>query len=152
MNKDNILNLITEQEIYLKFLNLSQFPKGNISSPFSEDKNASFKLYKNGTFKCHSTGKQGDVFQFVADLNQIDCKSQFNKVLELIVKECNLDLNGNATTLANKRANTLKQSKNNQEKHFNYTAKNLEDIHLNYWNKYNWNVTPEVLKKYKQLK
>lgn len=148
MNKDNILNQISEQEIYLKFLQITEFPKGNISSPFSNDKNPSFKLYKNGTFKCHSSGKQGDVFQFVADLNQLDCKKDFNKVLAVIKKECNLTNN-----IQEKRAETLKNryTKNNEaetDKHFQYTAKTIEKLHLNYWEQHNWNVSEKVLKQY----
>ncbi|MEO6176517.1 MAG: toprim domain-containing protein [Flavobacterium circumlabens] len=105
LRKDIILQHTTSENIYLKFLNLTEFPKGNISSPFSEDKNASFKLYKNGSFKCFTSGKQGkDVFQFVAYLNNLDNKAQFNEVLKIVAMEMNLPLqhlgNGIATNVA----------------------------------------------------
>lgn len=146
MNKDNILNQITEVDIMLKFLELSTLPKGNISSPFSEDKNASFKLYKNGTFKCHSTGKQGDCFQLVAYLNDLDCKNEFNKVLDIIAKKC----------LTNSTVNTVKPAVKIKEntptptanKHFKYTAKEFLSIHYSYWLQGNWNVTKTILQKY----
>ena len=93
MDKNTILAAKSEQDIFLKFLQLSEFPKGNISSPFSDDKNASFKLYKNNTYKCNSTGRQGDCFQFVADLKDIDCKQNFNEVLKIIAKEFNITEN-----------------------------------------------------------
>ena len=86
-------------DIYTKFLGLNDFPKGNISSPFSDDKKPSFKVYKfNGTFKCSSTGKQGDVFQFVAELKNLNCKTDFKKVLEIIAMEMNLPLQYNCNS------------------------------------------------------
>ncbi|MDY7394044.1 VapE family protein [Aureibaculum sp. 2210JD6-5] len=130
MNKDNILNQISEKEIFLKFLNLTEFPTGNISSPFSDDKKPSFKLYKNNSFKCHSSGHQGDCFQLVADLNQLDCKTEFNKVCNIIANELQLI---QPDTKANK---------------FKYTAKEFEQIHLDYWCKDSWNVSKKVLEKY----
>ena len=75
MNKDTILQAISSEEIFLKFLKISDFPKGNISSPFTDDKKPICVLYKNGSFKCHSTGNQGDCFQLVAYLKNIDCKA-----------------------------------------------------------------------------
>ena len=85
MNKDTILQAISSEEIFLKFLKISEFPKGNISSPFTDDTKPSFVLYKNGSFKCHSTGNQGDCFQLVAYLKNIDCKSNFQAVLNEIL-------------------------------------------------------------------
>jgi DNA primase len=90
MDKNQILSVISPAQIYTKFLNLQEFPAGNIHSPFSADKNPSLKLYKNGTFKCFSSGKQGDVFQFVADLKNLDCKRDFKAVTDLIAAELNL--------------------------------------------------------------
>jgi predicted P-loop ATPase len=97
LNKDIILSQTTTENIYKKFLNLTEIPKHNISSPFSEDKKASFTLYKNGTFKCNSTGKQGDVWQLVADIKQLNCKQQFNEVLNVIATEMQLNCNTVAT-------------------------------------------------------
>lgn len=91
MNKEDVLKIVNPAQIYAHFLNLNEFPRGNISSPFCEDKNPSFKLFKNGTFKCFSSGKQGDVFQFVADLNNMDCKRDFHKVLQLIAREMKIN-------------------------------------------------------------
>lgn len=92
MTKLDILNQTTALNIYYYYLGISTHPNGNISSPFSDDKNPSFKLYKNGTFKCHSTGKQGDVFQFVADLKELDVKSDFHKVLKEISEDLQLHI------------------------------------------------------------
>jgi predicted P-loop ATPase len=128
MDKNTILNQVSEQDIFLKFLNLSEFPKNNISSPFSEDKNESFKLYKNNSFKCHSTGKQGDVWQFVADLHNLNCKSEFNKVLSIVAEKMGID---------------------NTQKHFAYTKKEYTQTHLNWWFQGNWAVTKDFLEKFK---
>ena len=84
MNKNNILEQVSPETIYLHFLDLLDFPVKNISSPFAEDEHPSFKLYENGTFKCFSSGKQGDVFQFVADLKGLDSKTQFPERLSLL--------------------------------------------------------------------
>lgn len=127
MNKSTILTAASPTQIFMKYLNLDDWPRGNISSPFSEDKKASFKIYKNGTFKCHSTGRQGDAFQFVADLYELDCKSQFDSVLEIIAKDFNID---------------------DPQKHFDYTCKELSTAHLDYWKQGNWNVTKEILDRY----
>jgi len=127
MDKSTILNQITEKAIFLAFLGLSEFPKGNISSPFSEDKKPSFKLYANNTFKCHSTGRQGDVWQFVADLNGIDCKTEFYRVLAIVTERMGL---------------------NDPTKHFRYTEKPMSEDHLSYWRQGNWNVCNRTLEKY----
>jgi predicted P-loop ATPase len=95
--KEAILNQTTPEEIYRKFLNLNDFPKGNISSPYTKDAHPSFKVYKNGSFKCFSSGHQGDVFQLVADLEKLDCKTQFHEVLNSIASEMNIILD-DATT------------------------------------------------------
>ena len=149
MNKDNILQHITEQEIFLKFLNLSEFPKTNISSPFSDDSKPSFKLYKNNSFKCNSTGKQGDCWQLVAYLHELDCKTEFLKVTDIICKE--FGLNGYAPTSTVpkiKKAPKVVKEVNPLENHFKYTTKDYEETHLKYWSQKNWNVTQKDLEKY----
>ena len=127
MTKNDILNQVTPEEIFLFFLTLSEFPKSTISSPFTEDKTPSFKLYKNGTFKCHSSGKQGDVFQFVADLNNIDSKSQFNEVLGIITNRLSLVVDNKKLT---------------------YETRKLDQKALEFWNTGNWNVSQPILDKY----
>lgn len=108
LSKDIILQHTTPENIYTKFLNLSEFPKGNISSPFNDDNNPSFRVYKNGTFKCNSSGKQGDVWQFVADKNQLDSKTQFKEILQLIATEMNIPLQNNCFTTEVKPKTTQK--------------------------------------------
>ena len=91
-------------EIFLYFIpNLEEAnirkignPGKNISSPFGEDKNPSFSVYEDSRrkikYKCHSSGHTGDCFQLVADLHQLDCRSQFNEVLQLINQQMKLGI------------------------------------------------------------
>lgn len=106
LSKDKILLHTTCIEIYTKFLDLKEFPKTNISSPFTKDENPSFKVWKNGTFKCNSSGKQGDVFQFVAELYNLDCKKQFNDVLQVIASKMNISLHDEYNTTGAKSKST----------------------------------------------
>ena len=151
MNKNTILNQITQVEIYQKFYGNDFKVNEKISSPFSEDKNPSFKVFKNLTFKCFSSGKQGDCFQFVADIKKLDCKTQFNEVLEIISREMNINTNIDEKPI-NKPVNVSEVTVNNNyasdKKHFQYTGKAFEKIHFDYWLQGNWNVTEDILKKY----
>lgn len=108
LSKDIILEHTNCNDIYTKFLGLNDFPTGNISSPFSDDKNPSFKVWKNGSFKCNSSGKQGDVWQFVADIKQLDSKTQFKEVLQLIATEMNIQLENYCNTTEVKPKTTQK--------------------------------------------
>lgn len=125
ISKDKILLHSNCNDIYTKFLGLNEFPKGNISSPFSDDTNPSFKVWKNGTFKCNSTGKQGDVWQFVADLKGLDSKTQFREVLETIAIEMKISLQENYNTTEVKSKNnksTIKPSEINNNKDLQVTC------------------------------
>ena len=155
LNKDNILSCISPIDITLNALGLTELPNKNISSPFTEDKNPSFKIFKNGNFYCFSTGKNGDCFQLVAELNKIDCKNDFKKVLELVATNNNLLLQlDNNYTIPHKTTN-----KNNPvlSKHevatetttnINLKAEKIEfqKRHLDYWLKFG--VNKELLSKY----
>lgn len=122
LDKDTIFSQTTPENIFLKFLNLTEFPKGNISSPFSEDKKPSFKLYKTDKFKCYSTGKSGDVIQFVADLHNLDCKTQFHEVLNIIASKTNL--NEQRSSISKHDFSNLNSSKNTS----NNFAKNNKEL------------------------
>lgn len=129
MDKSTILKEIKPDDIFLKFLRLESFPKKNISSPFAEDKKESFSIYqKNGNrlYKCHSTGKSGDCFQLVADLNNLDCQNDFNHVIEIIKSNLNI-------------YNTDV---------FTYNKTPFKKHHLDYFNQGNWNINKDLLDKY----
>ena len=147
ITKDIIFNHTSSEDIYKKFLNLPEIPKGNISSPFSEDKKPSFKLYPNGSFKCNSTGKQGDVLQLVAELNQLDCKAQFSDVLKIVATEMNVPLGNTDTSKIHKKQSI--KSATIQETPFVLHVENIEmkEHHLCYWN--NLGVAKKLLDAYK---
>lgn len=162
-----ILKHVSELDIFMSFLGINEFPKKNISSPFSEDKNPSFSLYcseKNSQlkFKCNSTGKQGDVWQFVADLNNLDCKNDFKEVCKLVARKMNIVLQntsigiaspinkgntGNKTTLNKLQRNVNSIAKPKESKELFVTKKaDFSSIDLEYWN--NLGVSKDLLKKF----
>ncbi len=166
LNKDIILKHTTCNDIYTKFLGLNDFPKGNISSPFSDDKKPSFKVYSNGTFKCNSSTKQGDVWQFVADLKKLNVKTQFNEVLRIVAKEMNIEnlISSDSSTVKNKVSSqtndysiTEVQPKNKDEviettikpgaKELTVAIRDFTTLDLEYWNKLG--VDKALLEKYK---
>lgn len=142
MDKSTILKQTTQEEIYNYYYGTGFKPYTKISSPFSEDQNPSFKVFKNGTFKCFSTGKQGDVWQFVADIKGLDCKTQFTEILKIISDDMSI-------IQEHKQNINYQTPKKTDSKHFKYFDKPYNTDSLKYWSQGNWNVTEEILKKYK---
>lgn len=163
-DKKLILQNYTEEDIFLAFLELSELPKKNISSPFSKDLRPSFSIYfskEKPKFKCNSTGKQGDIWQFVADLNNIDCKSEYKKVCEIVARKMNLVVQNNFASIEkpiNKEGNSMLQgtkkmqknnfplAKFNDEKKLFVTKRNFTILDLQFWEKIG--VSKELLQKY----
>ena len=172
VSKDTILDHCNESDIYLKFLNLSEIPKKNISSPFSEDKKPSFVIYTDNQkmkWKCNSTGNGGDAFQLVADLNQLDCKTQFDVVLDTIANAMDIPLQNDPNSTAVQSKKTQKQDKSSnrgvsidlqtdntrfanpiaisqEKKKLFVSIREFRDIDIQYWN--NLGVAKPVLEKY----
>lgn len=99
LTKDQLLKATTEEDI-IKFYVADFEPtkEKNYTSPFgTKDSKPSLHFYRDADrwkFKSHNTGHQGDIFQFVADIEKIDCKASFADVLSLIDKNLSLGLNG----------------------------------------------------------
>ena len=95
--KTMLLSQVSPGEI-LKFYLPEYTPgeKRNYKSPFSEkDDHPSLNIYeKDGIlmFKSHNTGHQGDVFQFVADLKGINCKSDFSSLISLMAEDLGVNI------------------------------------------------------------
>lgn len=92
MTKEQLLQKVSEIDIFRHYVpGFSPNRKRNYKSPFSEkDDNPSLSIYRDGSawkFKSLNTGHQGDCFQFVADLKNIDCKKDFKKIVEIIAAE-----------------------------------------------------------------
>lgn len=141
LSKDTILNNTTAESIFKFYLQTENINK-NLSSPFSNDQKPSFRAYKNGTFKCNSTGKQGDVFQFVADLKNLDCNKDFPKVLQTIHDDLNLIINLNNPIT--KEVQTKKENIANHK--LNIIEIEMNQKHLDFWQKLG--VQKELLQKY----
>lgn len=156
LNKDTVLSYISPIDITLKELGLQEIPDKNISSPFKEDKTPSFKIYPNGNFKCFCTGKNGDCFQLVAELNNLDCKKQFYNVLQLVATKFNITeenpTNSNKTresltSITNSTScNELAKSKE-QFKIESITTIPFSDRHIKFWEKLN--VDNNLLQRFK---
>ena len=161
LSKDTILSLTNSKDIYTTYLGLSDFPKGNISSPFATDKNPSFKINADGYFKCFSTGQHGDVWQFVADVIKKDCKTEMQSVLQDIAKTMNLTLQGNngnkkpiktPTNKVSTGANEHLQESNKVAKvevaksKLQVAKRPFTDLDLEYWDKLG--VDKTILEKY----
>jgi predicted P-loop ATPase len=149
LNKDKILQHTTEQNICLKFLGLSEPPRNNISSPFSNDKEPSFKLHADGTFKCYSSTKHGDCFQLVADLNGLNCKTQMPEVLNIIATEMNLLHNFQNVVESDSAIVPKKDAKPQTEvapKQLSIATRDFTTLDLDYWTKLG--VSEDILKRY----
>ncbi|MFN4197828.1 MAG: VapE domain-containing protein, partial [Flavobacterium sp.] len=143
-SKEKVLDYTTPLEITLKCLNLKELPKKNISSPFSEDKNPSFKIFGNGNFKCFSTGKHGDCFNLVAELNGLDCRNDFQKVLETIILLNNLNLTHNEPMNTIKIKDPSLRNKETKQEDEPFKINEVEKIkfesrHLDFWIQYGVN-------------
>lgn len=97
ITKEKIYEKVTDEEILKHFLpDYDSKSKQKYHSPFSEkDENPSLHIYKKGEklmFKSHNTGHQGDILQFVADLNSLNCKNDMQQVLKIINDAMHLQL------------------------------------------------------------
>lgn len=95
MTKVQLLETLTEEDIIKKYLPDFTTLAKNYKSPFSpKDNKPSLSFFKSGQvikFKSHNTNNHGDVFQFVADIKNIDCKNNFPAVVEAIAKDFQLN-------------------------------------------------------------
>ena len=95
MTKVQLLEKVTEEDIIKKYLPDFTTLAKNYKSPFSpKDNKPSLSFFKSGEvikFKSHNTDNHGDVFQFVADIKNIDCKNNFPAVVEAIAKDFQLN-------------------------------------------------------------
>lgn len=110
--------------------------KKNINSCFSKDSTPSLSVYKRGErllFKCHSTGNQGNVFEFFA-LNEGINPKDFPAILKAMNERLRLGLNAADTS-------PIKSDKWSAEYHSSFT----EDA-VTYWAKFG--VNPEILTQY----
>jgi hypothetical protein len=92
LNAKNVLNLISEEDIYKQYLPDNFKFRTAFSSPFREDKHASFIIggvERNYRYKDFATGEVGNCFNFVMNLYKLD----FNQALIQIIEDFNISHN-----------------------------------------------------------
>lgn len=129
MTKEALLTKTNPKTIFAHYLGTKKLTKRKYVSPITNEKDASLQFYPDTlTFKCFSSGCQGDCFQLVADIESFNIKTQFHKVLEKINNDLNLGLSNSET-----------KSKLVKVEH-----KPLSKAHLDFWEKLN--VSESLLK------
>src|SRR5665647_666253 len=95
MTKTQLLQKVSEEDILKRYLPEFTLISKNYKNPFSpKDNKPSLSFYQDGPaikFKCHNTAHAGDVFQFVAYVKQIDCKTNFPRLIDEISKDFKLN-------------------------------------------------------------
>lgn len=92
LSAKNVLNFISEEDIYKQYLPDNFKFRTAFSSPFREDKHASFIIggsEKNFRYKDFATGEVGNCFNFVMSLYGLN----FNEALIQIVEDFNISSN-----------------------------------------------------------
>ncbi len=127
----------------------------NFKNPFYDDKNASCNIYydrHNQCFKIKDFGNEeysGDCFSFVARLNNLDVKQDFNQVLHLINCDLGLHLEEKKSLIKQNNSHIIKnapQKHNGSEqnglsstskanKEYKYTEKAFSHEELKFWQK-----------------
>ena len=87
-------------DFYGQYVNIpdNQNESVKIRSPFREETDPSFHINLNGKYagRWHDFGcsKDGDIFDFYALKHNLDCKTDFKRVLDSIVRDFGIPLNG----------------------------------------------------------
>ena len=58
-------------------------PNKNVNCPFHEDSSPSLSFFGEQQFKCHGCGVSGDMFSFIAQKENLDCKNSFPEILQV---------------------------------------------------------------------
>lgn len=139
---NTILNKVSEQEIYERYLGTSISMNKLYQCCFHKDSTPSLGFYKsksnNLMFKCFGCGKQGSVFNFVKDLYNID----FRNALNLISKDFRIydnndrcSSNTSISSIASMDRVLLDESLLSRTKIIP-TYQPFSIIDYNYWNQY----------------
>jgi DNA primase len=126
LTKDNILSLITEEDIYRKYTNFKIIGK-KFHSPFNKEKTPSCIVFPSNNylyFKDFSSGKKGNCFSLVQQLEQISYQDSLLK----IKNDFDLRINFNNSL---KIREYIPKITNIQIRTISWTKK-----HLDYWKDY----------------
>ena len=152
ITKDNILNYVSQEEIFEKFLGIKPMTKRKITNPLRDDNNAGCYFYYEGNklrFRDPALPLNEDCFGLVMKINRCN----FPEALELIAFTFKLtsesDIKHSSVSLYKERDNS-KKSKTVIVPAFNLDEDNnskWRSEELRYWEQYY--ITPEVLKEFK---
>ena len=143
VTKDEILNRATEYDIYSYYMP-TKFEIGKVvSSPFREDKNPSFGVFKssksgNLLFKDLATNVVGDCFKFVSLLFDLTFKETIDKVWN--------DIIANDLT-ATKQGTVIRDYYKNKKTIVSVKRKNFTKTDDEYWGQYE--IDREKLKQFR---
>jgi 5S rRNA maturation endonuclease (ribonuclease M5) len=132
ITKEFIESKLSHEEIYCRYLGDVDFRKG-VKSPFNADRTPSCKFFVRDNklfWKDFSSGKSGDVFKLLAELNPTE---SFPQILERIAKDFGLMNGKNSYTNLVKKTYILPESKPADIK---VVPRDWDEATLNYWKQY----------------
>ena len=124
-------------------------------NPYRDDRNPSCHLYRHkGVYVIHDFGCSdfhGDCFWFVGWLNNLNVRTQFRNILEIIDKDLNLgvlsDSNGKRQEIVRPAVKNVPEAKETpQNKRFYVKYKNYSSEDIEYWGRYG--ITENILQAY----
>ena len=141
LSLQKILSYVDEHQIYNCFLNTTVKLNKPTSSPFREDKNPSWSLFKSNSsgdlmWKDFATGETGNVVQFVMLLYNLTYWKALEKIWDNLIA-------GKGVTPTKERK-SLKTPLNSLKTHVGIKRKNFSKIDDEYWGQYG--ITRKTLK------
>ena len=124
-------------------------------NPYRDDRNPSCHLYRHkGVYVIHDFGCSdfhGDCFWFVGWLNNLNVRTQFRNILEIIDKDLNLSVlsnsNGERREIVHPIIKNAPEAKEMpQNKRFYVKYKNYSSEDIEYWGRYG--ITENILQAY----
>lgn len=105
--------------------------KGFARCPFHNEKTASFRVYKDGTYHCFGCGAHGDVITFVMSIQNLS----FQEACEMLDRDI--------TYSEQRKIDRVKRQKENQKNN------HLKSV-LKYWNAFDdWLLNETIIKNFK---
>lgn len=150
LDKENVLNIVNQDDVLRYYLGFDYVPNKLYLSPLRKERNPSFAVYYTSSgeprFKDFN-GSQGTCFDLVMLLHNAD----FYEALQIINRDMRLGLGNGLETVATGGPVTFEsfKSKINKEKSsslIQFKPQLFTKIDLEYWKRYN--ITETILKRY----
>lgn len=140
LSLQKILTYVDEHQIYNSFLGTPVKINKPVSSPFREDKNPSWSLFKARTgdllWKDFATGDTGNVVQFVMRIYDLTYWKALEKIWDTMIA-------GKKIT-PSKNRQLIREPANNLKTHIGIKRKNFSKVDDDYWEQYG--ITRKTLK------